>query len=199
MHCTEVTVNGIVATVCGAKPRRARCYLCKRLCHYQLCDYVVDQEKGKTCNRKLCRGCGFHLPPDKDYCREPRPAINQVGSITVVNRRDSVEGIYIGRKVASLGIEGSMLGNPFKLGSAHATTNNNSDDEERETVIKQYRAWLWNEILERSSVWVELCRLRDMVLRGEDLKLVCWCAPKRCHGDIVKAALEWIIRKSLAL
>ncbi|MEW6735459.1 MAG: DUF4326 domain-containing protein [Acidobacteriota bacterium] len=31
------------------------------------------------------------------------------------------------------------------------------------------------------------------------MKLVCWCAPKQCHGDMVKAALEWMVRKALSL
>lgn len=64
--------------------------------------------------------------------------------------------VYIGRP--------SAWGNPFVLGR-HGT---------REEVIEMYRIW----IKEQPHL---LARLHT--LRGK--KLVCFCAPKACHGDVL--------------
>ena len=52
-------------------------------------------------------------------------------------------------------------GNPFVIGK----------DGTRDMVIAAYRVWL-----ESSGLDVE-------ELRGKDL--VCWCAPERCHADVL--------------
>jgi len=44
------------------------------------------------------------------------------------------DGIYVGRKM--LGIPGSLLGNPFRIGR----------DGTRSEVISKYRRWLWEQI-----------------------------------------------------
>lgn len=64
--------------------------------------------------------------------------------------------VYIGRP--------SKWGNPFQIGK-HG---------DRAMVVTSYRAWL--------------CDQPDLMaslpeLRGRDL--VCWCAPMRCHGDVL--------------
>ena len=38
----------------------------------------------------------------------------------------------------------------------------------------------------------ELRRLRDLALRPEGVVLLCWCAPKACHGDVIASALAWL-------
>jgi hypothetical protein len=83
------------------------------------------------------------------------------------------EGIYIGRP--------SLLGNPFEIGM-HG---------ERVDVIRRYRRWLWDRILEQGDVYAELKRLAKLAKRG-DLTLICWCSPKPCHGSIVRRSIEWL-------
>lgn len=87
------------------------------------------------------------------------------------------EGVYIGRP--------SLIGNPFRIG-AHGT---------REQVIARYREWLWQQIEQQGEVYRELCRLADEA-RDSDLTLICWCKEQGrevgCHGDIVRAALDWM-------
>jgi hypothetical protein len=73
------------------------------------------------------------------------------------------EGIYIGRP--------SLLGNPFEIG-VHGG---------RGDVIRLYRRWLWNRILEQGEVYAELKRLAKLAKQG-DLTLICWCVPNSCHG-----------------
>lgn len=64
--------------------------------------------------------------------------------------------VYIGRP--------SKWGNPYVIGR----------DGDRATVIAKYENYLLNS--------PELLGQLDE-LRGKDL--VCWCAPKPCHGDIL--------------
>jgi len=64
--------------------------------------------------------------------------------------------IYIGR--------GSKWGNPFRIGQ----------DGDRAAVIAKHERWLADQH--------HLLRALDE-LRGHDL--VCFCAPKACHGDLL--------------
>ena len=87
----------------------------------------------------------------------------------VINRRRTGRmarsgDVYVGRP--------TIWGNPFEL-------TNSSDDEERQRVIELYR----EHIAEHPEL-VEL--LRD--LRPE--RLVCWCAPKPCHADVLAELLK---------
>jgi hypothetical protein len=64
--------------------------------------------------------------------------------------------VYIGR--------GSKWGNLFRIGA----------DGDRAAVIAKYERWLADQH--------QLLRALDE-LRGRDL--VCWCAPRSCHGDLL--------------
>jgi hypothetical protein len=82
----------------------------------------------------------------------------------VVNKYTHVptpNDVYIGR--------GSIWGNPFKIG----------DDGTRNQVIEKYEAYL-----HQNGNLME--RLHE--LNGKNL--VCFCAPKPCHGDILKSLLD---------
>ena len=66
------------------------------------------------------------------------------------------DAVYIGR--------GSKWGNPFRIGI----------DGDRAAVIAKYECWLRNQH--------HLLRALDE-LRG--CNLLCFCAPKACHGDLL--------------
>lgn len=92
--------------------------------------------------------------------------------VTVVNKRNHSTGEYVGRP--------SILGNPFRM----------NKESERESVIEKYRVWLKKQIEEHDPLIVsELSRLKAIADAG-DLILVCWCAPKRCHAEVIKEILE---------
>jgi hypothetical protein len=67
------------------------------------------------------------------------------------------DAVYIGRP--------SLWGNPFEIGK----------DGCREEVIRKYRVYLRN-----SPDLVEEIKKQ---LKGKDL--ICFCAPKSCHGDVI--------------
>jgi len=77
---------------------------------------------------------------------------------------------------------GSPLGNPFpksKYGRAGC--------------IARYRIWLWEKLQDSDSEQcAELERLSQLyVSQGKRLDLVCWCAPKACHAEVVARAIRW--------
>lgn len=101
-----------------------------------------------------------------------------LGTITVVNKYtfkpevgDVV--IYIGR--------GSPLGNPWPIKAGTSET--------REVVIQRYKdnlpGKLSNEQTAQALNYIEQ-RVRD----GCNVKLVCFCKPRACHGDWIKELVE---------
>jgi hypothetical protein len=84
------------------------------------------------------------------------------------------DGIYIGRP--------SVLSNPFKI----------TEDQTREIVIQRYGYMLINAIQKRKyPIMAELQRLESLLLTHpkQQMNLICYCAPKPCHGDLIKQIL----------
>lgn len=99
--------------------------------------------------------------------------------IRVVNKKDASHSgttVYIGRP--------TILGNPFPL----------NGEASRKRVIEQYELWLKEQInYGNRKVIDDLKRLKSIHEEGE-LNLQCFCAPRPCHGDVIKKAiLYWDI------
>lgn len=75
----------------------------------------------------------------------------------VVNRKTGGNGVYVGRP--------SVWGNPFAM--VH--------ESDREAVVEKFRVY----IMGRPAL---IARAKSE-LRGK--KLVCFCAPKACHADVL--------------
>jgi len=97
--------------------------------------------------------------------------------------RSNNEGIYVGRKCA--GYSQSPLANPYKATEIPGAT------------LPAYKAWLWGQIKDANSpASREITRLAKKVKSGEDIVLSCWCTDHTtCHSSVIKAAVEWTIRK----
>jgi hypothetical protein len=100
--------------------------------------------------------------------------------ITVINKYQKPNsGEYIGR--------GNPLGNPYShqlvsTARYHVLT--------RDEAVDKYEPWLRDQVLRgNTEVCNELNRLLELAKRG-DLELRCFCAPRRCHGDVIKRFLE---------
>jgi hypothetical protein len=95
--------------------------------------------------------------------------------ITVVNIKHHAptdNDIYIGR--------GSPLGNPFPISSSAM----------REEVIASFEKHLSQKISDGDAdIRGELNRIWRAAKAG-DVNLVCYCAPRACHGDIIKKLIE---------
>ena len=76
----------------------------------------------------------------------------------VLNKYKDVDvGVYIGRP--------PIWGNPFVIGK----------DGNRDQVIEKYKNWILSK--------PDLVKKVKQQLKGHNL--VCFCAPKKCHGDIL--------------
>ena len=91
---------------------------------------------------------------------------------------------YIGRKNDLYGFEGSVLANRKRDYGMN-----------RDESVERYRVWLWEEVKKKGEVYEYLVELVEKLKNGEDVILGCWCKPKRCHGDVVKNCLEWMLKK----
>ncbi|MCH9637828.1 MAG: DUF4326 domain-containing protein [Gammaproteobacteria bacterium] len=78
------------------------------------------------------------------------------------------EARYIGR--------GTVLGNPFTVREHGA-----------EEALRRYRRWLWDKI--RDGDPAVLAEMREIT---PDTLLMCSCAPRPCHGDVVARAWKWM-------
>lgn len=91
---------------------------------------------------------------------------------TVVNKykvdMSDSDIVYVGR--------GSVWGNdePMK----------DKSEEERARVIECYRHQLWKQINSGEIT-------KEMLLELDGKRLACYCAPKRCHADVLVKAIEW--------
>lgn len=103
------------------------------------------------------------------------------GAIQVVNKYKHVPSnadIYIGR--------GSVFGNPFPI----------KDNDTRDVVCDKYESLIrkeWKDAL-KGNVSPRIQAINELSYRvrnGERITLVCFCSPKRCHGDFIKRVVEW--------
>jgi hypothetical protein len=91
--------------------------------------------------------------------------------IKVVHCKKEHYDVYIGR--------GSKWGNPY---STHLSNEDEFKVSNKDEAIVMYEAWI-NEQPELMSSLYEL----------EGKILGCWCAPKACHGDVIKKLVEKLI------
>ena len=73
----------------------------------------------------------------------------------------------------------SVLGNIFYM----------SKESERDLVCDQYERYFNERIKHDCSMIKEVCRIKELS-KNNDITLLCWCAPKRCHGDTIKRYVE---------
>lgn len=91
-------------------------------------------------------------------------------------KRDPFD-IYIGRRKDGLGI----WGNPFRIGDYH----------EGKLITRELSLELY-EIYIRDKLNKDR-KLRDLLVSMINSRLGCWCAPKACHGDILKKLCQELI------
>jgi len=109
--------------------------------------------------------------------------------IRVVNIRDLPEypsvilknyQVYIGRANKHVLMKQSPLANPF-----------NGKTYGRDGAIAKFADWIDDRLLALDNdVCQELKRLARIHKTYGMLELVCWCAPKACHGDIIAQVLS---------
>lgn len=85
------------------------------------------------------------------------------------HRGKRLKEVYIGR--------GSIFGNKFMI----------PRDGDRSEVINKYWEDLDNQT---NSFWQNLYALQELMDVGYEIRLMCYCSPLPCHGDILKELIE---------
>ncbi len=88
--------------------------------------------------------------------------------------------VYCGRSNGQW--QGGPLANPFVIGK----------DGNRDAVIEKYRRWMWGHIQAGDTAVLGALR----ALRGDSV-LGCWCAPERCHCEVIIRAADWLLTQDL--
>jgi hypothetical protein len=93
--------------------------------------------------------------------------------ITIARKGQGIAGVYVGRP--------TPLGNPFRL----------ENEEQREEVVARYATWLETELRRgNQEVARGLGELYRKLKRQGTLTLLCFCAPKRCHAEVIAERLK---------
>jgi hypothetical protein len=102
--------------------------------------------------------------------------------ITISNIRQNSRGEYIGRENKTYGVKESPLANPYPL----------KRESERDGVIESYAKWMNLNLSDPFSnpVKEEIERLKVIYREKGELNLVCWCFPRRCHGEVIREVIE---------
>lgn len=103
-----------------------------------------------------------------------------LGTVRVGNKRKRSEAAPQPWEIAVNIDRGSPLGNPYRI----------TDGVGRRKVIALYRKALENDWNRNGPMRVEIERIAELVRGGDDVVLLCWCAPLPCHGDVVKDYVE---------
>jgi hypothetical protein len=100
-------------------------------------------------------------------------------NIRIVNKRAfKGDGQYVGRP--------SPMGNPF---SWMEGTLAEFRVASREESLCRYKDWLLEKLDTDNPTTRMFLMLLEELKTNECLTLICWCAPKKCHGDVIKELL----------
>ncbi len=100
-------------------------------------------------------------------------------------------GIWIMNKHNGRCAHGHFVARPSTLGNPYALTAR----ETRGATIARYRHWLRREWVKHGAVRAALYRLAQEYVQTGSLYLVCWCAPKPCHAEVIRDAVLGIVRR----
>lgn len=100
------------------------------------------------------------------------------GSVRVVSRRQGGTQALPGETVVDVDRGHPVLGNPHVLAD-------HRDTRSRERVIALYEQDLIADESFRGPMTRAIEALRERVESGERIALRCWCAPHKCHADLL--------------
>ena len=98
--------------------------------------------------------------------------------ITIVNKHHGSSGVYVGRP--------TVLGNPYTL-----------EEYTRTDAIARYRLWLRQQWQRHGEVHAAPLQLARRYHERGALTLACWCAPQRCHAEVIREAVLGMVQHGL--
>jgi len=89
-----------------------------------------------------------------------------------VGRKWEKGAVYIGRP--------SILGNPYPLRT----------ELDRPLVVQKYREYFERRVQSNNAAFMRALAELERLARSGELVLGCFCAPRACHGDVIKEYLD---------
>ena len=102
----------------------------------------------------------------------------QKGSVRVISKRKGGITSEFNELIFDVDRTNPVLGNQHIL-------KNHLDDDERDRVIAAYEKDFNKDVAANGPMLKEVQRLAEIVRVGKKIALRCWCAPKRCHAEIL--------------
>lgn len=101
--------------------------------------------------------------------------------VSIVNCWTRKPDVYCGR--------GSALGNPFKM----------NGEKDRNKVCDKYEEYFNEEVREKQNqeMLEQLKHIYRLALSYGNVTIGCYCFPKRCHCDTIKAFVEEALNEKL--
>lgn len=100
--------------------------------------------------------------------------------IRIVNLRNVQ--LHAGEKLIKVD-RSTPVGNPFPM--------HNQSEAERNRVCDEYAVYFKQKVTEKTDTqFMEYLRDIYRAAKKQDIALGCWCAPKRCHAETIKAFLD---------
>lgn len=112
----------------------------------------------------------------KATAKPPVQAEVRIINAKTASKEERAKAEYVGRENKRYGLPQSPLHNPFK-------------DGDRATSIAKYRKHLLNALKEDPTVAQEFSRLLGQLEQEGAVTLMCWCAPKACHAEVIRDLL----------
>lgn len=102
--------------------------------------------------------------------------------LNVVNKRNHVAkagtvDVYCGR--------GSVLGNPY---THKEGTKAQFIMESRDEAVEAYRGYFEQQMMHNSEFLMEMRRIYRLA-RKQEVNLVCYCSPLKCHCNVIRGFL----------
>lgn len=114
--------------------------------------------------------------------------MNKINIVNKSNHAPTDRDIYVGR--------GSAFGNPFTSQKIEGTKAE-FQASNREEAVEKYEYYLETQLkLKQRNVVKGLEEMVEMLKEG-DINLVCYCAPKKCHAEIIKNRVMTMMLKNL--
>lgn len=104
-----------------------------------------------------------------------------VGSIRVVNKRKEPSAVLARADEQVIDIDRThpVLGNRHVL-------KNHRDPVERDQVIAAHAVDFEEDWAVCGPMFLAVRSIADRVASGQRIALRCWCAPRKCHGDLYR-------------
>ena len=100
--------------------------------------------------------------------------------IIIIRVPDTQKYVALGYAVVRIDRQ-TPVGNPFYM----------HNEAERDTVCDQYKEYFNRKITEKTdTMFLDYLRTIYKLALQKPVALACWCAPKRCHGETIKAFIE---------